>query len=136
MSDLRHRIFRFARDLQLINLATLADDGRPLVRYVVGRADEDLVVRFSTHLDSDKVRQLRADGRVCLTLGATDVRSPLWLQLDGTASIDTSETARHAFWFDGLRRHFTGVDDPRYCIVTVTPDRIALGPEIWEASRS
>jgi general stress protein 26 len=132
MTDLKRRIFEFARNLQLINFATVAGDGHPRVRYVVGRADQDLTVRFSTHLNSQKVAQLREDPRVCLTLGADGPRSPLWLQVDGHAEVRADEQERRAFWFDGLLEHFTGVDDPRYCIVVVRPTRIALGPQVWE----
>jgi general stress protein 26 len=135
MTDLHRRIFEFAKSLQLINFATVTENGRPRVRYVVGRADEALVVRFSTHLDSDKVRHLRENPHVCLTLGAADVAAPQWLQIDGRAEVSTAERERRGFWFEGLRRHFTGLDDPRYCVVVVTPSRIALGPEVWDPTR-
>lgn len=55
MSDLKGRIFDTSRELQLINVATITEDGKPWVRYVMGKADEDLVVRFCTHLGSRKV---------------------------------------------------------------------------------
>lgn len=132
MSDLKQRIFEFAKDLQLMNLATVTEEGRPQVRYVVGRADADLVLRFSTHLDSGKIRQLRSNPQVCVTLGARDVRSSRWLQVEGRADVTTTDAERQGFWFDGLKAHFAGRDDPRYCVVVITPTRIALGPEVWE----
>ncbi len=133
MSDLENRIYEFARRPQLINLATAAPDGHPQLRYVVGRADESLVIRFSTHLDSAKVEQLRANSNVCLTLGATQVNSPLWLRVDGTATISTETTEREGFWFGALTKQFTGVADPRYCVVLVKPARIEFGEEVWQA---
>jgi general stress protein 26 len=133
MSDLKDRIFEFARQPQLISLATSDQDGRPQLRYVVGRVDEDLVIRFSTHLDSAKVGQLETDNRVCLTLGATQLNSPLWLRVDGTAAISTEPAERERFWFGALTKYFTGVDDPRYCVVMIKPTRIEFGAEVWQA---
>jgi general stress protein 26 len=134
MSDLKTRIFEFARRPQLISLATSDTDGRPQLRYVVGRADEDLTIRFSTHLDSAKVAQLESNNRVCLTLGATQVNSPLWLRMDGTATVSSDVTEREGFWFGALTKYFTGVNDPRYCVVVIKPTRIELGAEVWEAA--
>ena len=52
MEDLKRRIVDFAKDLQLMSFATVTEDGRPRVRYVVGKADPTLTLRFSTRLDS------------------------------------------------------------------------------------
>lgn len=138
MTDLEKRIFDIAKDLQLLNFATASDGGKPSVRYVVGRADATLTLRFSTHLDSNKVSQLRNNPNVCLTLGANSVRSQSWLRVDGTAEVSTEDDERRTFWFDGLERYFAGVDDPRYCIVIVKPATIELGsmsapPEVWRS---
>jgi len=58
MSDLKQRIFDAAGEIQLINFATITEDGKPWVRYVMGKADKELVFRFCTHLKSRKVAQL------------------------------------------------------------------------------
>jgi len=138
MTDLEQRIFEFAKDLQLLSFATVAENGRPRVRYVVGKADPTLALRFSTRLDSAKVRQVTNMPSVSVTTGAKDVRAPNWLEIEGSAEVSTAETDRRAFWFDGLGTYFSGVDDPNYCIVIVKPSRIALWsmatmrPEIWQ----
>ena len=41
MSDLKQRIYEVAKDFQLINFATITGDGKPWVRYVVARADDE-----------------------------------------------------------------------------------------------
>jgi general stress protein 26 len=131
MSSLKQRIFEFARVPQLMSVATVTAQGAPRVRYVVGRADEGLTFRFSTHLDSAKVAQLQADPRVAVTMGATDVRATAWLELEGRAEVSTAESERHGFWFPGLAAHFSGLDDPRYCVVCIRPTAITLGAERW-----
>jgi general stress protein 26 len=137
MDDLQQRIFSLAKDLQLMNVATIAEDGNPHARPVVGKVNEDLVVRFSTHLDSAKIKQFKNNPHVHVVMGVTDVRSKTWLQIDGIASVSTSKAERQAFWFDGLLAFVSGVDDPRYSIVIIQPTRIELHsidnpiPDVW-----
>ena len=138
MNDIEQRIYRLAGHLQLLSFATITEDGKPRVRYVVGKADENLTVRFSTHLDSNKIRQIRENPSVHITLGGTDIRSHEWLQIEGNAEISTSAEERRAFWFDGLKAYIDGIDDPRYCVVIIKPIRIELVsmnnpvPDVWQ----
>ncbi|NOZ25854.1 MAG: pyridoxamine 5'-phosphate oxidase family protein [Nitrospirae bacterium] len=139
MSDLKQKIFEAARDLQLINFATVTEDGKPWVRYVMGKADGDLVFRFCTHLESRKVAQVRKNPNVHISLGASSLETARnWLQVEGTAEISTDKAEREAFWFDDLKNYFSGPDDPAYCIVIVRASRIEFGtmgvrfPEVWQ----
>jgi general stress protein 26 len=139
MSDLKKRIFNSAAEMQLINFATVTDDGKPWVRYMMAKAGEDLVFRFCTHLESRKVVQIRKTPDVHISLGVTSLETAEhWLQVAGTAEVSTDKTERDSFWFDDLKNYFTGPDDPSYCIVIVRPSRIEFGtmgsttPEVWE----
>ncbi len=141
MSDLKKRIHEAAKDLQLVNFATVTEDGRPWVRYVVARADEGLVFRFCSQLGARKIRQIRNNPHVHISLGARDMESAdHWLQVEGIARVATDKAERDAFWFEGLRNYFSGPDDPDYCVVIVTPSRIEFGsmgtrePEVWQAA--
>lgn len=142
MSDLKERIFDAAKDLQLINFATITVDGRPWVRYVVGKADRDLVFRFCTRKDTKKVGEIRKDPNVHISMGAANLETAKhWLQVEGAAEIAFDKAEREAFWFDGLRNYFSGPDDPDYCIVIVRPSRIEFGtmglmsPEVWQSDK-
>ena len=142
MSTLKQRIFDAAKEFQLMNFATVTEDGKPWVRYIVGKADNELVFRFCTHLETKKVGQIRKNPHVHLSLGATDLETAKhWLQVEGTAEISTDKTERHSFWFDALKNYFTGPDDPHYCVVIIKPSRIELGtmgsmtPEVWEPDK-
>jgi general stress protein 26 len=142
MSDLKQRILDATRELQLINFATVTEDGKPWVRYVVGRADNDLVFRFCTHLETRKVEQIKGNPNVHLCLGVSDMETAKnWMQIEGVAELSTEKAERDSFWFDDLKNYFTGPDDPSYCIVMVRPSRIEFGtmgsmtPEVWEQNR-
>lgn len=139
MSDLEQRIFAVSKDLQLMNFATVTEDGRPWVRYVVGKADENLVFRFCTHLETRKVAQIRKNSRVHICMGVKDMEAAEhWLQVEGTAEISIDKSERHSFWFDELKNYFSGPDDPEYCVIIIRPSRIEFGtvgsmtPEVWE----
>ena len=139
MSDLKQRIFDAAGKIQLINFATITEDGKPWVRYVMGKADSDLVFRFCSRLESRKVAQIRKNPDVHISLGVTSLETAKnWLQVAGTAEVSTDKAERDSFWFDDLKNYFTGPDDPAYCIVIVKPYRIEFGTmesmthEVWK----
>jgi general stress protein 26 len=139
MNDLKGRIFETARDLQLMNVATMTADGRPWVRYVMGKADRDLNIRFCTHGESRKVSQIKKNPNVHICFGVTALETAKnWVQVQGTAQVSTDRGELDAFWFDDLSNYFSGPDDPSYCVVIVRPSRIEFGtmgkmtPEVWE----
>ena len=139
MSDLKQRIIDAAGEMQLINFATVKDDGKPWVRYVMAKADSDLVFRFCTHLESRKVGQIKNNPNVHISLGVSSLETAKnWVQVEGTAEVTTDRAELDSFWFDDLKNYFTGPDDPGYSIVIIRPSRIEFGtmgsmaPEIWE----
>ncbi len=140
MNDIKEKIYDIAKNLQLMNCSTVTEGGRPWVRYVVGKADSNLVFRFCTHSETRKVSQIRKNPHVHLSLGVLDMKKAHhWVQVEGTAIISRDRDERHAFWFDQLKNHFSGPDDPSYVIVIVKPSLIEFGtmgsrvPEIWLA---
>lgn len=138
MADLKRRIHEVTKDLQLANVATITEEGTPWVRYVMAKADQDLVFRFCTRRETRKVAQMERNPNVHISLGVSDLETARhWLQVAGTAEVSTVRDERHGFWFDELKNYFSGPDDPGYCIVIVRPSRIELGtmgsmtPEVW-----
>jgi len=140
MSDLKRRVFDIAKELQLINVATVTADGKPWVRYVMAKADSDLVFRFCTSLGSRKVAHIKKTPDVHISMGVANFETAKhWVQVQGAAEVSTDRNERHSFWFDELKNYFSGPDDPDYCVVIVRPSRIEFGtmgsmaPEVWEA---
>lgn len=142
MGDLQENIFETGKDLQLFNFATITEDGRPWVRYVVGKVDKDLVFRFCTNMGTKKIREIRKNPNIHISLGAENLKTAKhWLQIEGTAEISVDKVERESFWFDELKNYFSGPDDSNYCIVIVRPSRIELGtmgsmtPEVWQQTK-
>lgn len=138
MKDLKKKIYDIAGKMQLVNFATVTEEGKPWVRYVTGRADEKLDFRFCTHLSSRKVDQIRNNNNVHISLGVSNyMTAKNWVQIAGVAEILTDKHERDDFWMDELKKYFSGPDDPEYCIVLVRPYLIEFGTmgnmetEVW-----
>jgi len=58
MSDLKDRIYRILERPQLSGLATITQDSKPWVRYVMTVASADLTVRCATFVGARKVKQV------------------------------------------------------------------------------
>ncbi len=139
MSDLKERIYDAGKEMQLVNVASITEDGKPWVRYVMGKMDSDLAFRFCTHLSSRKVGQIKKTPDVHVSLGVTSLETAKnWLQVQGTAEVSTDRAELDSFWFDDLKNYFSGPNDPEYCVLIIRPTRIEFGsmgnpvPEVWE----
>lgn len=141
MSTLKEKICTILSPLQLSSLATITEEGKPWVRYMMTIGADDLSLRFATFAQSRKVAQIAANPEVHLTLGVTNpgVMIP-YLQIQGRAQFSTEAADRHGFWSEMLAEYFSGPDDPNYGVVIVTPYRIELvtpgsqASEVWTAA--
>jgi general stress protein 26 len=139
MAELKEKIFEAVQNPQLASLATITEEGKPWVRYVMVTGNRDMTLRCATFVTSRKVAQIRKNPEVHITCGVTDLQSMQpYLQIQGRAEILTDETERHGYWKEELTRYFSGKDDPNYCVVRVTPSRIeymspgSYEPEVWD----
>jgi PPOX class probable F420-dependent enzyme len=125
MSDLKKRILNVIGKPHLAGLATVTEDGRPWVRYVMPVADEKMTIRFSTFLKARKVKHIEKNPTVHLVCGVTDPENwDNYVQIEGRAEVSTEKGEKKAFWNDELSAYFDGPDDPRYAVVMVKPTRI------------
>ncbi len=140
MSDVKERILKILRQPQLAGLATITQDGKPWVRYVMAVASQDLTIRCATFVSARKVKQIQKNPEVHLTCGVPDLQHMApYLQIQGRAALNTSKEARHAFWSDMLAPIFSGPDDPNYAVLEIKPYYIEYTspgvhePEVWKA---
>jgi general stress protein 26 len=143
MGELKEKILTVIRTPQLMSLATVTEDGKPWVRYVMGFGSDDLTIRFVTSLQTRKVTQIKNNPEVHFTCGAASSslqETEHYLQICGQAEVTTDETERNLCWNDNLKAYFSGPDDPDYCVVIVKPYRIEyttmteMTPKVWEAA--
>jgi general stress protein 26 len=140
VDDLKQRILDILKQLQLSSLATVTEDGKPWVRYVMAVADDDLTLRCATFVNARKVAQIQNNPEVHLTCGVSDPTvMKSYLQVQARSRRATDEAERKAFWNDSLGGIFTGPDDPNYAVLVMKAYRIehctpgSPQPEVWEA---
>ncbi|MFH1093578.1 MAG: pyridoxamine 5'-phosphate oxidase family protein [Candidatus Omnitrophota bacterium] len=138
MSELRKKIHEILKGPQLVSLATITEEGKPWVRYVIAITSENLTVNFSTFLNARKAAQIKNNSEVHITCGITNLNEMKpYLQIQGKAVLNTSEEVRYGFWNSALEKIFEGPDDPNYGIIQVTPYCIeyctpgSFEPEVW-----
>jgi general stress protein 26 len=123
----------------LCALATVDADGRPHVRYMKGLIDDLLTIRCPTFASTQKVRDILHCDEIALTCGDTDTTQPgSYFHIAARAVISEDPLDRTAAWTPRLEKWFSGVDDPRYAVVKITPTRIIAYPigggpkaEVW-----
>ena len=140
MSDIKNKIFEAIKDRQLISLATVGQDNRPRVRYVMGQGDETLTLRLVTFIGSRKATHIKGNPEVHVVCGvATPETAKHYVQIEAKAEISTDAELKKQLWHDELSHYFSGADDPNMCVVIVKPYRIeyqtmaTMQPEVWEA---
>ena len=139
MKSLEERIFEVICKPHLAGLATITEDGKPWVRYVMAVGGRDLTIRFSTILNLRKVSQIENNPEVHLNCGVaslTDLHP--YLQIQGRASVMTTQEEKDNFWNEELLNIFDSPSDPNYVVIVVKPYQIEYAlpknpapPEIW-----
>lgn len=124
----------------LCAVATVTEDGKPWVRYMILSADEHLTIWGATFASFRKVGEIRKNPEVHLTTGAKDMETAeSYLQIQARAEILTDAAAKKAMWNDYLKNIFSGPDDPNYVVCRITPYRIEYckmdrsPAEVWVA---
>ena len=142
MADLREKILAKFRGQKVLSaLATVTEDGKPWVRYLMVTCDPDTLCMWTTTSpNSRKVTQVRANPEVHLTLGVRDLPTAVdYLQVQAVVEVLTDTQTKHKFWTDDLTAYVSGPDDPNYAVIRFTPYRIEYqtrtgeAPEVWEA---
>ena len=142
MSELKERILAIIRQPVLCGFASITEDGKPWVRYVMAIGSDKMDIRSASFVGARKVAQIQKNPEVHLTCGVTDpTKMTPYLQIQGRARCATDEAERHGFWSDMLKPIFSGPDDPNYGVVVVTPYRIEYctpekhEPEVWSSGQ-
>lgn len=120
---------RLIETIEYCMLTTHAPGGmssRPLQTLGV---DDDATLWFFTSRDSDKISEIRADPRVCLTYANSAER--VFVALSGEAAIVDDRVRTAALWRPAQRIFFPhGPDDPSLTLVRVEPDAAT----VWDGN--
>lgn len=136
--ELRERILNILSEPHLSCFATITEEGKPWVRYVMASATPDMKIRFASFIGTRKIKHIALNPEVHLTCGVVDSRSTSpYLQIQGLARLSTEEADRREFWNESLNQFFSDYNDPNYGVVIVVPYHIEFwtqgkfDPEMW-----
>ena len=95
--------------LALINL-----DGYPTVSTITAsKADGINWLTFCTGLGSDKANRIIKSNNASVCFNSNDYN----ITLVGTIDIITDPNVKKEMWYGGLVNHFSGPQDPNYCVL-------------------
>ncbi len=91
---------------------------------VITAADAEGIARvyFCTGLGSNKAERIRR----CRKASVCFCHPTYSITLVGTVEVDTDPERKKAMWYAGLENHFSGPDDPAYCVLAFTTERYNL----------
>lgn len=112
-------------------LALIDKNGYPTASTItVSKADSIRCLTFCTGLGSDKTERIKQCNRAGVCFSTDDYN----ITLVGTIEIVTDQQIKKDMWYDGLNNHFTGPDDPGYCVLRFTTERYNLLVDWKEAA--
>jgi general stress protein 26 len=112
-------------------LALIDKDGYPTASTIsVSKADGIRWLTLCTGLDSNKPDRINKCGRASVCFSTAEYN----ITLVGTIEILTDVEIKKEMWYPGLEMHFSGADDPNYCVLRFKTERYNLFVDWKEAS--
>jgi general stress protein 26 len=86
-------------------------------------------ITFCTGLGSNKSKRIERDSRAAVCFDSDSYS----ITLKGRLEILTDEESKQEHWYKGLENHFSGPDDPNYCVLRFHTEKYGLFVD-WEES--
>jgi len=113
-------------------LAQIDDDGYPTASTITAaKADGINWITFCTGIGSNKAKRASScnSASVCFNTGGA-----YNITLVGTLEIIRDAAIKQEMWYEGLKNHFSGPDDPNYCVLRFQTKRYNLFID-WKEAR-
>jgi len=79
-------------------------------------------ITFGAEIGANKAKRIANCNRASVCFSTVEH----CVNLVGEIEIITSDDVKHEMWYDGLKMHFTGPDDPHYCVLRFVTKRYKL----------
>lgn len=122
--ELKHKIQQFFKTYEYSNLITLDENGLPKGRMMENLPlGDDMVFWFATGSGSNKVAEVKKDGRASVFVYRPSDHSSI--NCLGSAEVVMSDTIRAAKWKEKWTAFWKqGPSDPAYALIKVVPKKI------------
>ena len=107
----------------ICTLSLIDAEGFPTASIITpSRSDGIRWLTFCTMLDENRAKRVSNCNRASVCFGTAEY----CVNLVGEIEIITSDEVKRDMWYEGLGHHFTGPDDPNYCVLKFTTKRYKL----------
>jgi len=108
---------------QICVLSLIDAEGFPTASVLTpSKADGIRQLTLCTTLDGNGAKRIKNCNRASVCFGTTEY----CINLVGEIEIITADEVKRDMWYDGLNCHFSGPDDPNYCVLRFTTKRYKL----------
>jgi general stress protein 26 len=118
-------------------LALIDTDGYPTASTITVSKTEGIKwLTFVVNFNSNKSKRVNQNNRasVCFTSLPKNSTDPLYnITLVGKIEVITDQKIKEEMWWDDCNEHFSGTNDPNYCVLKFTTERYNLFIE-WQNS--
>ena len=112
-------------------LALIDLDGYPTASTIsAAKVDGIKWLTFCTGLGSPKVDRIKKCNRASVCFNSAEYN----ITLSGTIEILTDSEVKKEMWYGGLTNHFSGPEDPNYCVLKFKTERYNLLVD-WQEAR-
>jgi len=107
----------------ICTLAIIDNDGFPTASTVsLAKAEGLKWLTFVTGLGSNKAKRIEKSNKASVCFNSPDYN----ITLVGTIEILTDPKTKKDTWYNGCEFHFSGTDDPNYCVLKFVPHRYCI----------
>lgn len=104
----------------ICTLSLIDEDGFPTAAIMTASKSDGIKwLVFGTLLNGNRAKRVMKNNRASVCFGTEEY----CVNLVGEIEIITEDAMRREIWYDGLSGHFTGPDDPNYCVLKFTTKR-------------
>jgi general stress protein 26 len=127
----RYGVHNGAAGFPACALGQVEADGSPTAAAItVARAEGIRYLTFSTGLSTNKVKRLAHSNKACVCFLSEEYN----VSLMGTLEVSTDPALKRETWYDALKHHFSGPEDPEFCVLKFTTERYTLLID-WQEAR-
>lgn len=104
-------------------LALIDTDGYPTAATIsVSKAESIKWLTFCSGLNSNWVKRIKKCNRASVCFNSEEYN----ITLVGTIEVLTDPPVKNEMWYEGMGEHFSGPEDPNYCVIRFTTERYSL----------
>ncbi|MDQ0300335.1 general stress protein 26 [Salibacterium salarium] len=124
-AEMEDKLFQMIDENKVGILATV-ENNKPYSRYMTF-SHEGFTLYTPTNKNTHKAEEIEKNPNVHILLGYEgEGVGDTYVEVDGTASIQTDKQVKEDMWDAGMERWFEGPDDPEYVVLEIEPERIRL----------